>query len=95
MKNIHSIPGRTAPPGLFLILILMLTVLLPQGRGLPEIIDLSREELQQTATHIVTGTVAAVYTRHSNEGDWEYIRYPAEIRVDQVENPGAASRTVP
>ncbi len=85
MKNINSIPGRTAPPSLYLILILMLTVLLPQGRGLAEIIDLSSEELQQTATEIVTGTVAAIYTRHSNEGDWEYIRYLAEIRVDQVE----------
>ena len=43
---------------------------------------LSPEELRKTATHVVTGRVAAIYERTETAGDWRYTRYVAEVRVD-------------
>jgi hypothetical protein len=46
---------------------------------------MSREELRKTATHLVTGQVAAVYERTEAAGDWKYTRYVAEVRVGECE----------
>jgi hypothetical protein len=46
---------------------------------------LSPEELRKTATHIVTGRVAAVYERTETSGDWKYTRFVAEVRVEGSE----------
>ena len=48
-----------------------------------EKVPLSPEELLKTATHVVTGKVAAVYSRTATEGDWKYTRYVAEVRVGE------------
>jgi hypothetical protein len=50
-----------------------------------EKVNMSPEELRETATHVVTGKVAAVYARTAKEGDWEVTRYVAEVRVDKSE----------
>lgn len=46
---------------------------------------LSPEELRATATHIVVGKVGAIYTRTDTIGDWQYIRYVAEVRIAESE----------
>lgn len=50
-----------------------------------EKVDMSPEQLTKTATHIVTGPVAAIYERTETAGDWKYARYIAEIRVEGCE----------
>lgn len=50
-----------------------------------EKVDMSPEELRQTATHVITGQVTAVYERAVTRGDWKYTHYLAEIRVDECE----------
>jgi len=46
---------------------------------------LSPDELRETATHVITGRVAAVFERTEVAGDWKYIRFVAEVRVDGCE----------
>jgi hypothetical protein len=46
---------------------------------------LSPAELLKTATHVVTGAVAAVYERTETAGDWKYTRYVAEVRLGECE----------
>ena len=46
---------------------------------------LSPDELRKTATHVVTGRVAAVFERTEVAGDWKYTRFVAEVRVDECE----------
>ena len=41
--------------------------------------------LEKTATHVITGEVAAIYKRKTVEGDWTYTRHVAEVRVKTVE----------
>lgn len=50
-----------------------------------EKVDMSSEELRDTATHVITGKVIAVYERTETEGDWKYTKYVAEIRVEECE----------
>jgi hypothetical protein len=50
-----------------------------------EKVPLSPEELKQTATHVVTGKVVAVYARTETAGDWKYTKYVAEVRVGECE----------
>jgi hypothetical protein len=52
---------------------------------LAEKVDMPRAGLQSTATHVITGTVKAVYTRKETEGEWRYTRYVAEVKVKTVE----------
>src|SRR5262249_23177411 len=54
-----------------------------------EKVPLSPRELRDTATHVVTGKVQAVYHRSEDAGDWRYTRYVAEVRVAECEKgPG-------
>lgn len=41
--------------------------------------------LRDTATHVVVGKVAAIYTRKATDGDWEVTHRVAEVEVQQVE----------
>jgi hypothetical protein len=50
-----------------------------------EKVDMSPEELRETATHVVKGQVTAVYERTETTGDWKYTKYVAEIRVEECE----------
>jgi hypothetical protein len=43
------------------------------------------EELLETSTHVVTGTVNAVYERTEIDGDWKYRHRVAEIKVAKCE----------
>jgi hypothetical protein len=54
------------------------------GTSMAEIPNLSSEQLQKNADVIVTGKVAAIYTRPESQGDYEYSHRIAEIVVDEV-----------
>ena len=45
----------------------------------------SKKQLEGVATHIVVGTVQAVYTRTVRDGNYEYVRKVAEVRVEKLE----------
>ena len=45
----------------------------------------TKKQLEKIATHIVVGTVQAVYTRTEREGSYEYTRKVAEIRIESLE----------
>jgi hypothetical protein len=62
-------------------LIALMALALMADAARAEKIDMTPEELFQTATHVVVGKVAAVYERTETAGDWRYIHYVAEIPV--------------
>jgi len=68
-----------------LALLAAFTAGLAAGLGRAEKVDMSADELRDTATHVVVGTVAAVYERAEASGDWKYTRYVAEVRVSACE----------
>ena len=45
----------------------------------------SPKQLAKIATHIVVGEVQAVYTRTEREGNYEYVRKAAEVRIKTLE----------
>ena len=45
----------------------------------------SQKQLESTATHIVVGKVQAIYTRTEREGNYEYVRKVAEVKIDKLE----------
>ena len=47
--------------------------------------DLSPETLRKAATHVVVGKVAQVWTREESKHRFDFIRYVAEIAVEEVE----------
>jgi hypothetical protein len=47
--------------------------------------NMTPQMLRETATHVVVGEVRSIYARKSSEGDWRYVRYVAEVRVQTVE----------
>jgi hypothetical protein len=55
------------------------------GIALGEKVDMSPKALRDTATHVVTGEVVAVYSRVETAGEWRYTRYVAEVKVATVE----------
>jgi hypothetical protein len=61
---------------------LLLALVLPVAA---EKVDMPREGLEKTATHIVVGEVRAIYTRQETAGDWRYTRYLAEVAAKEVE----------
>lgn len=66
----------------------LLALIVLATRTLParaEKVNLTPEQLRQTATHVVTGKVSASYQRIEKAGDWNYTKYVAEVRVDQCE----------
>ncbi len=50
-----------------------------------ERVDMPPEWLQKTATHVVIGTVAAVYESTASDAEWRTTRYVAEVRIKTVE----------
>ncbi len=63
---------------------LALTLLLTSP-ALAEKAPYSTEQLRRTATHVVVGKVQAIYTRKEREGNYEYVRKVAEVRIDKLE----------
>jgi hypothetical protein len=47
--------------------------------------NLTPQELRKLATHVITGTVTAVYTRTETKGNLNYTHYVAEVRVGTCE----------
>ena len=45
----------------------------------------SKKQLEQVATHVVVGKVQAIYSRTEREGNYEYVRKVAEVKIDKVE----------
>ena len=41
----------------------------------------SQKQLESIATHIVVGKVQAIYTRTEREGNYEYVRKVAEVKI--------------
>ena len=58
-----------------------------------EKVDMPKDRLASTATHVVVAKVAAVYTRTVREGNYDVTKYVAEVRVETVEK-GAGIATV-
>jgi hypothetical protein len=50
-----------------------------------EKVDMSPEELVETATHIVDGQVVAIYERKTSDDKWANTSYLAEVRVNKAE----------
>lgn len=50
-----------------------------------EKVDMSPEELRETATHIVVGKAEQIFARTEKAGNYEYTRYVAEVRIAKVE----------
>lgn len=55
---------------------------------------LSPRELQATATHVVIGKVGAIYSRREQNGNYEYTRYAAEVRVQKAEKGEAPGELI-
>jgi hypothetical protein len=51
--------------------------------SLAEKVDLSNEQLFETATHVIDGHVLAIYSYQEESGDWQITRYVAEIAVER------------
>lgn len=47
--------------------------------------DITPSQLRETATHVITGQVIAIYARDETVGEWKYTRYVAEVRVEECE----------
>lgn len=55
------------------------------GDAMAEKRPLTRKELEKIATHIVVGKVQAIYSRKERVGNYEYMRFLAEVKVDKQE----------
>jgi hypothetical protein len=62
-------------------LVVLFSALVARG----EKASMSPAALERVATHIVQGEVKAIYTRAEKVGNWQYIRYIAEVRVEKSE----------
>jgi hypothetical protein len=68
------------------IVLLTLLVLLTSGiKGYGERVDMPTAWLRNTATHVVVGTVTAVYESNTTDKEWSTTRCVAEVRVKTVE----------
>jgi hypothetical protein len=61
----------------------------------PEKVDLSQEQLEKTATHVVIGTVRNIYHRKQQKGPWDTTHFLAEVQVHEVEKGGGISKDQP
>lgn len=50
-----------------------------------EKVDMSPAQLRAAATHVVVGTLQAVYARERKDGDWRVTERVAEVQVEAVE----------
>lgn len=48
-----------------------------------EKVNLSSEQLEKIATHVVDGKVLAIYVRKQADANWKYTHYVAEIQVEK------------
>lgn len=72
-------------PHLFAVGAIVIIAALIGSSLLAEVPNRSPEQLQQSATHIVTGKVLRIYSRTQREDGQERTRYIAEVQVDAVE----------
>jgi hypothetical protein len=71
--------------GFLLPLVVILGLGLTLSQALAAKLKLSTEALKSTATHIVVGTVQAIYQRKVEEPERSGVAYVAEVRVKEVE----------
>ena len=64
-------------------LVLVSLLVLPSAKGAKA--PSSKKQLEQVATHVVVGKVQAIYSRTEREGNYEYVRKVAEVKIDKVE----------
>jgi hypothetical protein len=50
-----------------------------------EKVDTPPAALRKEATHVIVGTVKAIYSRTTEDGNWRTTRYVAEVQVGDVE----------
>ena len=62
-----------------------LLLLLASSVAMAEKRPYSKKELEETATHIVVGKVQAVYIRTQQEGNYQYVRKVAEVKIENLE----------
>lgn len=63
---------------------LSMSLVLLGGVAWAEIADLKLDQLEATATEIITGQLVRVYSSVEQEGDWEIMHSVAEIQVSKV-----------
>ena len=68
-----------------LMLVLVFVLVAVAALAHAEKVDLPPAGLRKTATHVVTGTVKAIYERKERKDGWAYTRYVAEVAIDAVE----------
>lgn len=66
-------------------LLFALTISLAACSAWAEKVDMSPDELRETATHVVKGQVVAIYERKFNTDDWAYTQFLAEVKVAEPE----------
>jgi hypothetical protein len=54
----------------------------------------SKQQLEKIATHIVVGRVQAIYSFTEREGNDEYVRKVAEVKVEKLEKGKGPARLV-
>src|SRR5262245_23069810 len=77
MKTLCLGPGIA----LFALLVLLTTGISAYG----ERVDMPPDWLKKTATHVVVGTVTAVYESNTTDKEWSTTRCVAEVRIKTVE----------
>ena len=75
--------------------VLVLTLLALSVGEAPRLAEAERAnaspaQLQEGATHVLLGTVKAVYTRTATQGGWRVTRYVAEVEVVKSEKGNLA-----
>jgi hypothetical protein len=66
-------------------LVILVALVLVPALAHAEKVDLTPDQLRETATHVITGEVKAVYSHTVREGSWRVTRYLAEVAVGTVE----------
>jgi hypothetical protein len=72
-------------------ILLVLAASLPAWAEKP---DTPPQALREAATHVIVGTVQAVFQRTERGGGWETNRFVAEVRVGKDEKGGLAEGTL-
>jgi hypothetical protein len=75
--------------GLLSVVFILATLAIPVRAEAP---NMSPEHLRETATHVITGNVIAVYQQQKATPYWKYTRYVAEVRVAECEKGDAIKK---
>ena len=67
------------------IAVLTVLMLASAGQLRAEKAPMTPEELLETSTHAVVGTITTIYQREETIGDWHYTNFLAEIHVEKCE----------